>query len=93
MSGHRGGDSSKRDAPPYEMNRVVRIPEAIPELGMEAGDAGVIDSVHDGRILFVEVPKPGGISAGFVTIEIGADGPERVMDYSRLSCWPPSTRD
>lgn len=63
----------------------IEIPEAVPELNVEPGDMGVIEHVYDdGRILSVEVPKPGGVSVGFVDIDVS--GPEpRVVAYSKLS--------
>ena len=84
---------SRWDAPPCEMNRIVRIPEAVPELGVEPGDSGVIDCAHDlgdGKLLLnVEVPKDGGVSAGFLDVEVLPEGSLRVVGYSRLSTWPP----
>ncbi len=77
------------DAPPYEMNRVMRIPQAIPELGVEAGDGGVIDFAHerpDGTILLnVEIPKNGGYSVGSATILVLADGSLQFVSYTRLN--------
>ena len=59
----------------YKELESVEIPEAVPELGVKAGDRGVIATVWDGgRMLDVEVPKPGGTSAGFVDIEVLPDG-------------------
>ena len=82
------GKETGWDAPPYEMNRVVRIPQAIPELGVEAGDGGVIDFARersDGTILLnVEIPKDGGYSVGFATILVLADGSLQLVSYTRL---------
>jgi hypothetical protein len=63
----------------------VRIPENVTELGVAAGDAGVISSVWDGgRMLDVEIPKEGGVSAGFVDLEVRLDGSTKVVGYSTL---------
>ena len=63
----------------------IEIPDAVPELGIEPGDRGVIEHIYDGgRMLSVEVPKPGGISAGFVDIDVSGAEP-RVVAYSKLS--------
>lgn len=73
-------------APPYEMNRVVRIPEAIPELGVEAGDGAVIDSAYnEGRMLFVEIPREGGWTVGFASLEVLPDGSLHLVGYSTLT--------
>jgi len=63
----------------------VEIPDAVPELDVKPGDSGVIERIYDGgRTLSVEVPKPGGTSAGFVDIDVAGDRP-RVVSYSKLS--------
>ncbi|MBA2618923.1 MAG: hypothetical protein H0U91_12285 [Rubrobacter sp.] len=63
----------------------VEIPDAVPELGVQSGDRGVIEHIYDGgRMLSVEVPKPGGVSAGFVDIDVSGAEP-RVVAYSKLS--------
>lgn len=63
----------------------VRIPENVPDLGVVAGDAGVISSVWDGgRMLDVEIPKEGGVSAGFVDLEVRPDGSTKVVGRSTL---------
>lgn len=68
----------------YRELDAISIPEAVPELGVEAGDSGVIEAVYDdGRMLSVEVPRDDGTSVGFVDIEVG---PElHVVSYSPLS--------
>lgn len=54
----------------YRALDVVPIPEAIPELGVEAGDLGVVDFVYDeGRGLHVEIAHKDGTTAGFVQLE------------------------
>jgi hypothetical protein len=70
----------------YRELDTVRIPEDVPELGVAAGDAGVISAVWaDGRMLDVEVPREGGASAGFVDLEVRSDGSTKVVGYSKLS--------
>ncbi len=86
------GEASGWDAPPYETNRVIRIPTAVPELGVESGDGGVIDIAYRGRsgnlVLLVEVPKDGGTSAGLLDVEVLPGGSLRVLNHTVLD-WPP----
>ena len=79
-------EESGWDAPPYEMNRVVRIPEAIPELSVEAGVAAVIDSVYDdGRMLLVDVSGPEAPCDALIHIEVPPEGSAlSVVGYSKL---------
>lgn len=81
---------SKWGAPPYEPNRVVRIPESIPELGFEPGEGGCIDSVYsleDGTsILLVEVSGPEAPCDALINVLAMPDGALRVVSYSRLGC-------
>lgn len=63
----------------------IEIPDAVPELGVQPGDRGVIEHVYDdGRLLSVEVPKPRGVSTGFVDIDVSGSEP-RVVAYSKLT--------
>ena len=63
----------------------IEIPEAVPELGVEAGGTGVVEAVYAGeRTLSVEVPRDDGTSVGFVGIELDRSGAMRVIGYSRL---------
>ncbi len=81
-------EESKWDAPPYEMNRVVRIPEAIPELGLEAGDGAVIHSVREvggGTRLLAEVSGPEAPCDAIIYIEVLPDHTLRLVGYSKLS--------
>jgi hypothetical protein len=71
----------------YRALDLVPIPEDIPELGVKAGDLGVVDFVYDdGRGLHVEIGREDGTTAGFVQLEAGpaADGENawRVVAYS-----------
>ncbi len=73
----------------YQALDLVPIPENIPELGVEAGDPGVVDFVYDGgRGLHVEIGRENGTTAGFVQLETHAvsDGAYswRVVAYSRF---------
>jgi hypothetical protein len=78
----------ERWAPPYEELRSVRIPEAIPELAIEAGDTGCIDSVYaleDGTLaLLVDVSGPGAPCGALKDVEVLPDGRSRVAGFSRL---------
>ncbi len=59
----------------------------IPEIGVKAGDPGVVDFVYDGgRGLHVEIGREDGTTAGFVQLkadsEIDAACSWRVVAYS-----------
>ncbi len=72
----------------YRELDLVAIPEGVPELGIEAGTWGTVDTVYTdergGQGLYVEVSREDGTTAGFVHLEAsGASGDEwRVMAYS-----------
>lgn len=69
----------------YEKMDVISIPEAIPEIGMEAGRVGVVDTVYDGgRMLLVDASSAHGASA-LVDIRLDEDGSAHVVGYSELS--------
>ena len=54
----------------YQALDLVPIPEKIPELGIEAGDLGVVDFVYDeGCGLHVEIGREDGSTAGFVQLK------------------------
>ena len=64
----------------------LEVPSAVPELGVEAGERGVVLHVwNEGRMLDVEIPKPGGKSAGFVDIEVARDGTLRVVGHAPMA--------
>lgn len=74
----------------YKALDMVPIPESIPELGIEAGDLGVVDFVYDeGRGLHVEISREDGTTTGFVQLEAaegvyGVASSWRVMSYSHF---------
>lgn len=74
----------------YKALDTVPIPESIIELGVEAGDLGVVDFVYDeGRGLHVEIGREDGTTAGFVQLEASEDVEDagsywRVVSYSTL---------
>jgi hypothetical protein len=69
----------------YEAMDMLRLPEPIEELGMEAGTPGVVDTVSDGgRMLLVDVSGPNLPASALVDVEVGDDGSEHVVGYSKL---------
>jgi hypothetical protein len=62
----------------------VRIPEDVPELGVVAGDSGVIVNMY-GTWLLVEMPLADGTSSGFVDLEVREDGTVAVVGHWKLS--------
>ncbi len=57
----------------YRELDLVPIPEDVPDLGVKAGDTGVVDFVYDGgHGLHVEIPREDGTSIGFVQLEAGS---------------------
>jgi hypothetical protein len=71
----------------YRELDVVPIPQGIPELGIEAGHRGTVDTVYDdgrgGQGIYVEVSREGGTTVGFVQLETGSEGEGlRVVAYS-----------
>jgi len=74
----------------YRALDLVPIPEDVPELGVKAGDYGVVDFVYDdGRGLHVEIGREDGSTAGFVQLEAcpAADGKDawRVAAYTPIN--------
>ncbi len=70
----------------------VRIPEDVPELGVVAGDSGVIVNMWEGEFegrrgtwLLVEMPLDDGTSSGFVDLEVRPDGSVAVAGHWKLS--------
>ncbi len=70
----------------------VRIPEDVPEIGVRAGDSGVIVDRWAGEFegrrgtwLLVEMPLDDGTSSGFVDLEVRPDGSVAVVGYWPLS--------
>ena len=71
----------------YRALDLVPIPEDIAELGVKAGDLGVVDFVYDdGHGLHVEIGREDGTTVGFVQLEADSeiDGAYswRVVAYS-----------
>ncbi len=72
----------------YKALDMVPIPESIPELGIEAGDLGVVDFVYDeGRGLHVEISREDGTTTGFVQLETDEEVDDarsswRIVSYS-----------
>lgn len=67
----------------YKKMDTIRMPEPIPQIGIQAGDAGVVDSVYDeGRMLVVEVSRT---SDGLVAIlDIATEPDLHIVSYSKL---------
>lgn len=71
----------------YRELDIVPIPENIPELGIEAGRQGTVDTVYaderGGRGLYVEVSREDGTTVGFVQLEAEPESDDwRVVAYS-----------
>lgn len=74
---------TKRTMRTYYTTDVVAVPESIPEAGVKAGDVGVVDSVYDeGRMMLVEVPRPGGTIAALLDVRVEDDGDLTIVSYS-----------
>ncbi len=70
----------------YKELDVVAIPEDVAELGVKAGDRGVIATIWDsGRMLDVEMPRDDGTSSGFVDLEVRPDGSTVVVGHAVLT--------
>lgn len=68
----------------YELFEVVPIPEAIPELGIEAGARGTVVIVYEpGRAVSVEVVDDDGAAIATVDLRMdpGVAGSARVAGY------------
>ena len=69
----------------YRELDIVPIPEEVPALGVEAGTPATVDTVYaGGRMLSLEIGREDGSSAGFVDLEVEADGTLRVVGYSSI---------
>ena len=73
----------------YRELDLISIPEDIPELGIETGMRGTVDTVDDdgrgGQGLYVEISREDGTTAGFVQLEANdtsGDGGWQVTAYS-----------
>lgn len=70
----------------YQELQMVAVPEDVPELGIRAGTMGTIATVYGGgRMLDVEVSREDGVTIGFVDLEVGDDGPLKLVAYTPLS--------
>ncbi len=80
-------EDSKCYAPPYEPLKAVRLPDPIPDIGMEAGTYGCIDRVYDGgkgiKMMLVDFSSADGPSA-LVGMEILPDSSLRIVGHSEL---------
>lgn len=75
----------------YRELDLVPIPEDIPDLGIEAGMRGTVDTVFTDETgsqgLYVEVSHKDGTTVGFVQLEISGDPKDtwRVVAYSSFN--------
>lgn len=67
----------------YEKLDAIRVPDSIPEIGVRAGDLGVVDSVYDdGKMLHVEVSRT---SDGLIALlDIATEPNLHVVSYSKI---------
>jgi len=64
---------------------IFAVPEDVPELGVKAGDPGVIAGVYEGgRLLDLEIAREDGTSAGFVDVRLDERGVPQVIGHSSL---------
>lgn len=69
----------------YREHGLFAVPEDVPELGVKAGDPGVISGVYEGgRLLGLEIAHEDGTSSGFVDVRLDRGGAPRVVGYSSL---------
>lgn len=68
----------------YKELDTVHVSEPIPQIGIRAGDIGIVDSVYDGgRMLLVEVSRT---SDGLVALlDIATEPDLHVVSYSKLA--------
>jgi hypothetical protein len=59
----------------FEEHGIFTVPEDVPELGVKAGDPGVIAGVYEGgRLLDLEITHDDGTSVGFVDVRLDGHG-------------------
>src|SRR5215212_10950424 len=64
---------------------IFAVPEDVPELGVKAGNPGVIAGAYEGgRLLDLEIAREDGTSAGFVDVRLDDRGLPHVVGYSSL---------
>jgi hypothetical protein len=69
----------------FKEHGIFAVPEDVPELGVKAGDPGVIAGVYEGgRLLDLEIAHEDGTSAGFVDVRLDERGVPHVIGYSSL---------
>jgi hypothetical protein len=69
----------------FKEHGIFAVPEDVPELGVKAGDPGVIAGVYEGgRLLDLEIAREDGTSAGFVDVRLDERGVPHVIGYSSL---------
>jgi hypothetical protein len=69
----------------FKEHGIFTVPEDVPELGVKAGDPGVIAGVYEGgHLLDLEIPREDGTSAGFVDVRLDGRGVPHVVGHSSL---------
>jgi hypothetical protein len=70
----------------FKEHGIFAVPEDVPELGVKAGDPGVIAGVYKGgRLLDLEIAREDGTSAGFVDVRLDDErGVPQVIGHSSL---------
>ena len=69
----------------FKEHGIFAVPEDVPELGVKAGDHGVIAGVYEGgRLLDLEIAREDGTSAGFVDVRLDERGVPQVIGHSSL---------
>jgi hypothetical protein len=69
----------------FKEHGIFAVPEDVPELGVKAGDPGVIAGVHEGgHLLDLEIAREDGTSAGFVDVRLDERGVPHVIGHSSL---------
>lgn len=68
----------------YAELEIIEVPEAVPELGIEAGEEGtVVDVYAGGRLVVVEMNLEDGTSSGLVDIDLEPE--PRVVGHTSFS--------
>lgn len=69
----------------FKEHGIFAVPEDVPELGVKAGDPGVIAGVYEGgRLLDLEIAHGDGTSVGFVDVRLDGRGVPHVVGHSPL---------
>ena len=67
----------------YEVHDLISVPEGVPELEVERGDAGVIRELvllNESVAAFVEVPYSTGQTRGWILVKVMPE--EKVLSYT-----------